>query len=55
MLYVIPVPVGAVTEMVPVAVEHVGWVTLTVGWAGIALTVRVAAFDCALLTLQFEA
>jgi hypothetical protein len=37
MLYVIPVPVGAVTVMVPVATVQVGCsVTLAVGAAGVA-------------------
>ena len=36
MLYVRPVPIGAVTVIVAVAVAHVGCVTLTVGAAGVA-------------------
>ena len=34
MLYDIPIPVGTVTVMVPVAVEHVGCVKATVGAGG---------------------
>ena len=36
MLYVRPVPVGAVTVIVAVAVAHVGCVMLTVGADGVA-------------------
>ena len=35
-----PAPVGAVTVIVPVARAHVGWVSVTVGGAGAALTVK---------------
>jgi hypothetical protein len=35
MLYVIPVPVGAVTVIVPVVMAQVGWIRVTVGVAGV--------------------
>ena len=36
MLYVIPTPVGAVIVIVPVAIEQLGCVKLTVGATGVA-------------------
>ena len=48
MLYVMPVPVGAVTVIVPVARLHVGCeVTEAVGTVGRATTVMVVADELA--------
>ena len=48
MLYVMPVPVGAVIVIEPVATEHVGWIkvaTGAVGTAGAALIVTEVAVE----------